>query len=305
MKKINWIVAAFCLCLTNLLGSPLRSNPDFPVYSKQVLAQRLQDMGSIVNLPMDRALQRNIEGYVIRGRRSAESILGRSFLYFPIFEHYIVKHNLPTELKYIAVIESALKPTIISKVGAAGLWQLMPRTAAYYGLRIDHLVDERFDPNKSTEAALKHLAKQYKRFGDWKLAIAAYNCGAGRLLKALKKANSKRYSKIAAHLPKETQSYVRRFVAATYFFEYYLLHDLHPDFPDYHLQLTETRKVYHKQDFQAIAEEHGIKIEVIKRLNPSYKRGLIPPHEQGNYLILPLVGRSSKGLSIILTNKNT
>ncbi|MEL6926642.1 MAG: lytic transglycosylase domain-containing protein, partial [Bacteroidota bacterium] len=261
-----------------------------PIYSDKIISKRLADMPSPIDIKWSKALKHDLNGYVIRGRKSTENILGKAAIYFPIFEKYMIEYGLPLELKYLSVIESRLRPTVVSHVGAGGLWQLMPGTAKKYGLKINKYVDERFDPQKSTEAAMKHLSYLYQRFGNWKLAIAAYNCGSGRMDRAIRKADSYEYDALKKHLPKETTDYVRRFTAASYALHYYLFHDLHPRYPDYNIQMTESKRVYKRRSFRQIASETGIAAEIIKKLNPSYLQEIIPGSEKGNYLLLPVLG---------------
>jgi len=159
--------------------------------------------------------------------------------------------------------------------------------AIYYGLRIDNFVDERCDPYKATSAAMKYLSDLHARFGDWALAIASYNCGEGTMQKAMRKARSKNFWKVRKELPKETQLYIPKFIAATYLMDNYLFYDLHPAYPDYDVQLTKIVVVYERKSFKQIAKDTGHSIELIKKLNPAYKRGIIPPSAKGRNLILP------------------
>jgi membrane-bound lytic murein transglycosylase D len=224
------------------------------------------------------------------GYKQSEKMLGRSVMYFPIFEHYLKQYNLPVELKYLPMIESALRPNAVSGAGATGLWQFMSPTATELGLRNDHLVDERRDPYKATEAAVKYLAGLYERFGDWELALSAYNCGPGNVWKAVKLGGTRNYWKIREFLPQETQDYLPRFIAASYLGEYYTLHHLVPSMPEYDLQFTKTIKVYSAVPVKKIAAAANISESVIYKLNPAYTKGVIPFNENGNYLVLPELG---------------
>lgn len=260
-----------------------------PTYSKEEILSRLENQNSPVDVRWNTDIKRSIKDYTVKGRRSAEVILGRSAIYFPIFDENLEKYDLPQDLKYMSVIESLLNPKAVSHVGAAGLWQFMPATARRYGLKIDNYVDERYDPHKSTEAAMRYLKALHNRFGDWTLAIAAYNCGEGRVEKAIKKGATRDFWKLRKLLPKETQKYVSRFIAASYVMNNYIFHDLQPAYPDYDLQLTKAVKVYKRKSFEEISKETGYSLEIIKTLNPSYKLEIIPPTAEGSYLVLPKI----------------
>lgn len=247
-----------------------------------------------LNLPVtpfyNTAVKKHIKQYLTYGYQQSEQMLGRAVLYFPIFEHYLKQYNLPLELKYLPMIESALRPNAVSGVGATGLWQFMSPTATELGLRNDHLVDERRDPYKSTEAAVKYLAGLYERFGNWELALSAYNCGAGNVWKAVKSGGTRNYWQIREFLPQETRDYIPRFIAASYLGEYYTLHHLAPSMPDYDMQFTKTIKVYSAITVSKIASAANISESVIYKLNPAYQKGVLPYNANGNYLVLPELG---------------
>ena len=208
-------------------------------------------------------------------------------MYFPIFEEHLKKKGIPDALKYLSVTESALNPTAISSAKAVGLWQFMKATGREYGLRIDQAVDERCDPHLSTVAAAEYLHRQYKRFGDWALAIAAYNSGPGNVSKAIRRGRSKNFWKIKKYLPRETRSYVPGYIAAAYILQHYEKHGLIPQYPSIDLQLTEAVKVYSFLNFQTISAMTGLPVGVIKELNPSYLQNYIPATQKGYHLILP------------------
>jgi len=273
-----------------------------PGYSIELIEKRINEASPIFEVQLNKGTRKLIKSYLQRGRNSTAHILGRASIYFPIIEHYLAERQMPDDIKYLAVIESALKPTAKSKAGAVGLWQFMPSTAKEYGLRIDDYIDERLDLYRSTEAAIQFLSDLHQRYQDWALAIAAYNCGPGKVDKVIKKAGSKHFWTIKKHLPKQTQRYVEKFIAATYAMDNYLFYDIHPKYPDYSLQLTMTTNIYTRKSFRQIAKETGISIQVIQQLNPAYKKAIIPPNEKGYYLLLPRIGLNDDWQKVITNN---
>ena len=271
-----------------LLQLPMNANSD-PEFDESTIIHRLEQIENpIFELKYNSIVGSYIRGYLYRRQaRKAELVTGRAVLYFPTIEPLLQKHDVPEQLKYLPVVESALDPHAISPVGAEGLWQFMPGTAADYGLKVNDYVDERRDPHKSTEAAIHYLKKAYEKYGDWALALAAYNGGSGRVSRAIKRGRSKNFWKIRRYMPRETRNYVPAFIAATYLMEYYKRYDISPQYPDLELQITEAIKVYDAISFYRIGQLTGLSIERIKRLNPAYKRDLIPNDPQGNYLVLP------------------
>jgi len=267
-----------------------KSSYKIPRYTKAVVEERLEEYQGLMDVKYTREVRSEIREYTRMARKASERMIGKSALYFQMIDDSLQKYNLPRELKYMVVIESRCDIKARSPVGAVGLWQFMPRTARKYGLKIDSYVDERCDPYKATSAAMKYLSDLYARFGDWTLAIASYNCGEGTMQKAMRRAKSKNFWKVRKELPKETQMYIPKFIAATYLMDNYLFYDLHPAYPDYDIQLTKTVKIYERKSFKQIAEDTGYSIELIKRLNPAYKRGIIPPSTKGRSLILPRLG---------------
>lgn len=252
------------------------------------ITARIKEMKSEVVPPrFDNVVRSYLRTYLIYNRPKAESILGKSVMYFPIFEKHLRENKMPLDLKYLSVVESALEPKAISRARAVGLWQFMAPTAKEYGLKIDSNVDERYDPEKSTEAAVAYLKDLYRRFDDWSLALAAYNSGSGRVSRAIKRARSKDFWVIRHYLPRETRNYVPAFVAATYLMHHYEAHDLAPAYPPLDMQITETIKVYDEFLFEELAQLSELPLETIEILNPAYKKGIIPANEKGNYITLP------------------
>lgn len=268
---------------------PLFLNAEnYPTYDEAVVIERLKAIEDpLVEHRYNSVVKGYIKGYLIWNRDKAERLLGRTVLYFPLFEEYLQERGMPEKLKYLSVVESALSPYATSPVGAVGLWQFMPLTGKEYGLLINELVDERKDPNKSTRAALDYLSRQYEKFGDWALALAAYNGGSGRVSRAIKRGRSKNFWRIRRYMPRETRNYVPAYIAATYLMEYYKEHEVTPDYPPLDYQITETVKVYGHFSFHRIAQITGLSLEMIETLNPAYQQRIIPENPKGNYLILP------------------
>ena len=198
-------------------------------YPDSVYAERLSRLPSVIDLPYNQVVRDCIDLYAGRKRDLVRYMLGMADFYFPIIEEVLDKHGLPIELKYLAVVESALNPVALSRVGAAGLWQFMLPTGKIYGLEINSLVDDRRDPRRATEAACAYFKDMYAIYGDWNLVMAAYNCGPGNVNKAIRRAGGKHdFWDIFRFLPRETRTYVPLFIAANYIMNYYCEHNLCP-----------------------------------------------------------------------------
>ncbi|HFC00491.1 MAG TPA: LysM peptidoglycan-binding domain-containing protein [Phaeodactylibacter sp.] len=259
-----------------------------PVFSDQELEARIKNLSSLAVTPhLDRVVKSYIKTYSVLKRDRTERMLGKAVLYFPIFEKYLLENNMPADIKYLSVVESALNPEAISRVGAGGLWQFMPGTGKEYGLKINSKIDERRDPHKSTKAAIKYLKRLYDKYQNWELALAAYNSGPGRVNRAIRRGKSKNFWKIKKYLPRETRNYVPAFVAANYIVNNYHLHYLSPQYPELDMQLTDYTRVYRSISFREISEITGTPIFIIQSLNPSFKQGIIPSSRNGYYLTLP------------------
>ena len=233
--------------------------------------QRLSDLPNIIEMPYNRLVRRFIDLYLNERRKQVEAMLGAGVYYFPIFEQALDQSGLPIELKYLPIIESALNPRAVSRVGATGLWQFMYATGKMYGLQINSLTDERRDPVKATYAATKYLKSLYSMFGDWSLAIAAYNCGPGNVNKAIRRSGGKRnFWDIYYYLPRETRSYVPLFIAANYVMTYYAEHGIcpaHNNFPP----VIDTFMIHQNMHFQQITELCQIPMQELKLLNPHFR----------------------------------
>lgn len=258
------------------------------VLPDSVYIQRLQSMQSAVDLSYNNTVQNFITMYTVRKPKQVSVMLGLANYYFPMFEEALIKYGLPMELKYLPIIESALNPGANSVASAVGLWQFMYSTGKMYKLEINSFVDERRDPIKATDAAVRYLRDLYNIYQDWHLVIAAYNCGPGNVNKAIKRSGDvKDYWKIYYRLPKETRGYVPAFIAANYVMNYYQNHQIYPKSPDFPI-ITDTIMVNDYLHFNQISEVIGIPIEQIRTLNPQYYRDIIPANKAKSYsLALP------------------
>ena len=258
-----------------------------PVFEKEVYIDRLKRMPTIIEMPYNEVVQKFIDRYSGRLRHSVSYMLGASNFYMPIFEEALETYGLPLELKYLPVIESALNPTAVSRVGATGLWQFMLATGKRYGLEVNSLVDDRRDPIKSSYAAANYLKDLYKVFGDWNLVIAAYNCGPDQINKAIHRAKgSKDYWQIYPYLPKETRGYVPAFIAANYIMTYYCEHNICPMTTRLPAK-TDTVMVDRNVHLEQIAAVCNIDIEQLRTLNPSYRRDIVPGATKLSAIRLP------------------
>jgi membrane-bound lytic murein transglycosylase D len=249
---------------------------------------RLNNISSTIEVKFTEEVRDRIDNYVHEYPQGSEKILGRVSVYFPLIENLLREKNLPDDLKYLAVVESALTADASSKSGAKGLWQFMKGTGKMYGLKINSVIDERKDPYKATEAALEYLSDLHEQFGDWTLALAAYNCGPGNMRKAIRRSGGKRnYWEIREFLPQETREYIPRHIAASYLMHYYYMYDINPEMLDGKLTNTSTAKTYMPLTFNDLSTTTGVDIEDIKFLNPSYIKQLIPNSNGDNYLTLP------------------
>jgi membrane-bound lytic murein transglycosylase D len=247
-----------------------------PIVSDSVIMRRLAKMPTIIRMPFNKVVRTCIDKYAGDRRKQVAAMLGISDYFFPLFEQALEKYNLPNELKYLSVVESALNPNARSRVGATGLWQFMFMTGKIYGLEINSLLDERCDPVKATDAAAHYLKDLYGIFGDWHLAIAAYNCGPGNVNKAIRRAGGKKdYWEIYPYLPSETRGYVPYFIAANYVMTYYKEHKICPIRTEYPLH-TDTLMINGKMNFDQISSVIGVSKHDLKLLNPQYRAEIIP-----------------------------
>ena len=264
-----------------------------PIYEKEVYKERLSRIPAVIEMPYNDVVQKLIDRYSGHLRRSVSLMLGTQNFYMPIFEQALESYGLPLELKYLPVIESALNPNAVSRVGATGLWQFMLHTGKQYGLEINSLVDERRDPVKASYAAAHYLSDLYKIFGDWNLVIAAYNCGPQGINKAIHRAKGLTdYWDIYPYLPKETRGYVPAFIAANYIMNYYCDHNICPMVAELPAK-SDTIMVNRDIHFEQIAKVLNIDIETLKDLNPQYRRNIVNGSSKPSSLRLPAMAIAS------------
>ena len=241
-----------------------------------VYKARLQALPCVIELPYNERVRAFILRYVKRSPKQVARMMRMSEYYFPIFEEALGRYNLPYELKYLPIIESALNPIARSHVGAAGLWQFMPGTGKLFGLEVNSLVDERMDPVKSTDAACRFLTSMYNIYFDWNLVIAAYNCGSGNVNKAIRRAGGKRdFWSIYPYLPKETRNYVPIFIAANYAMTYGEEHGICKA-PIEKTMLTDTILTTQRLHLHQVSQNLDIPMDELRRLNPQYSRDILP-----------------------------
>lgn len=278
----NWYLQNY-----TALDNDVEQRPDAE-FSDNDFIKRLAAIPTTIELPYNSIVRTYIDAYTKKNRRLVEEMLGLSLYYMPIFEQALEREGLPLELKYLPVIESAMNPDAVSRSGATGLWQLMLPTARGYGMEVNTLVDERRDPVASSAIAAKLLRQLYDIYHDWSLAIAAYNCGAGNINKAIRRCNAEKkdFWAIYPYLPKQTRGYVPGFIAATYVMTYYNDHNISPALARKPI-ITDSVHVSRRVYFPQIAEVIGVPVEELKVLNPQYREGCIPGDIRPYSLVLP------------------
>ena len=254
--------------------------------SDAVMKERLENMNSFITLPYNEKVRNFMVLYSEKMPSKMSNILGLCQYYMPIFEETFSQYNLPDELKYVAIIESALNPTAVSRAGAKGMWQFMTKTAKSYGLEINSFVDERLDPFKSSDAAARYLEDSYNLFGDWNLAISSYNCGPGNVNKAIRRSGRRDFWSVYEYLPRETRGYVPAFVGAMYAIKYSKEYGIMPNSAQMPLQV-DTFMIHKNLHFQQISDLVGIPMEEIQQLNPQYIKDIIPGNTKPYVLRLP------------------
>lgn len=269
MRALDW-------CMAWLDTTECTAVHDTTTLPDSVYKARLQDLRCVIELPYNERVRAFILRYVKRSPKQVARMMRMSEYYFPIFEEALTKYELPYELKYLPIIESALNPVARSYVGAAGLWQFMPATGKLFGLEINSLVDERMDPLKATDAACRFLKSMYAIYHDWNLVIAAYNCGSGNVNKAIRRAGGKRdFWSIYPYLPRETRNYVPIFIAANYAMNYGYEHGI-CKIPIEKAMITDTIRTNRRMHLQQVSENLNIPMDELRRLNPQYSRDILP-----------------------------
>ncbi|HEX2616002.1 MAG TPA: LysM peptidoglycan-binding domain-containing protein [Flavobacteriales bacterium] len=263
---------------------------DTPSYKADVYRQRLNilDERTPFKLTYNEPVQSYIDLYAKRKREQTSRMLGLAQLYFPVFEEALDRYNMPQELKYLAVVESALFPGAKSRAAAVGLWQFMIGTGKLYGLQADSYVDERCDIYESTDAACRYLRDLYKIFGNWELALAAYNCGPGNVNKAVRRAGGTLdYWSVYNYLPRETRGYVPAFIAVNYIFNHAADHNIYPTIPNYCAYEVDTVHVCYPLSFETLAKITGGNAQELRDLNPMFKQGVVPDLDQPVTVYIP------------------
>lgn len=268
------------------------SEDSVPSFPDSIYCERLEELNatSPFQLECNADVLRTIDFFARKRRRFTSIVLGRSQLYFDMFEEKLAKHDMPIELKYLSVIESGLRPQVKSRAGALGLWQFMYRTGKIYGLHQDSYIDQRMDPELATEAACRYLKKLYSMYEDWNMALAAYNAGPGNVNKAIRRSGGKMtYWEIMPFLPRETQGYVPNFIAMSYMMNYHVYHNIPPAPPvlyDFELDTICLKQALHMETLDTML---GWSVEEIKRVNPIYKTSYIPNYkDQKNCIYIPV-----------------
>ena len=259
-----------------------------PTFSNEVYSERISKLNTPIPLTYNKYVKDYIELYALKRRGLTQRVMGLSNLYFPLYEEILDQEGLPLEFKYLSIVESALNPIAVSRCGATGLWQFMYNTGLMYNLKVNSYTDERRDPVKATHAACQYFKDMYGIYHDWLLVVAAYNCGAGNVNRAIKRSGGKTtFWEIMPFLPQETRGYVPAFIAVNYVMSYAKEHNLYPIAPEYSYFQVDTVQVNRQVNFSVLSKQLDVPMDVIAYLNPVYKRNIIPDVEEGLTLRLP------------------
>jgi membrane-bound lytic murein transglycosylase D len=297
-KSLNDSIVALVPDTSYFLSLPLVVRQDtVPVIPNELVMDRLSCLQGTIPLHYNNYVQGFVNYFTIRNRKYTRRILERENVYFPLFEKYLAKYNLPQELKYLAVVESALNPRAVSWAKAVGLWQFMIPTAGDFKLQVTPFIDDRMDPEKSTEAACKYLRQLYRIFGDWELVMAAYNCGPGNVKKAIARSGGKKtFWELFPYLPKETRSYVPSFSAVVYTMNHALDHEIVPDTLLYPVA-TDTVLISQSLDLSKLALQLNLGANDLQQLNPAIRKGVLPETIKNYPLKVPVQSREILALN--------
>jgi membrane-bound lytic murein transglycosylase D len=286
----NYVIQASVPVRNDTIDGRITYESDFeyvPMASIEEVADRFSCMETSLPLTFNERVYAFVQYFAVKDREYTRMIIERQNLYFPMFEELLRKYDMPEDLKYLSIVESGLNPTAISRVGAVGLWQFMPYTGRSYGLHQDWYIDERMDPFQATEAACKYLKSLYSMFGDWELAMAAYNSGPGNVRKAIRRSGYKKnFWEIYRYLPRETRSYVPQFYAVYYLLNHIDEHNFLPSEGGYMVEY-DTIQVRQFADLKVLAADLNICEEDLKKLNPGIKRLAVPDNTNGITVRLP------------------
>ncbi|MFO8236390.1 MAG: transglycosylase SLT domain-containing protein [Bacteroidales bacterium] len=271
-------------------GHSISFSDSIPVFPDLVYEYRITELNNLTPIELDynEYVRRYIDVYTIEKRQHLEEIAGRAQRYFPMIEEKLDQYDLPHELKYLAVIESALDPFAVSSSGAVGLWQFKLHTSRMFDLEVNSYIDERRDPYKSTDAACRYFKYLYQTYGDWQLVLASYNSGPGEVRKAIDRAGEgKSFWELYEHMPAQTKGYVPAFIAVNYAMNHMEDHLMKPDSIDYEFFDTDTLRLTYETSFDRISQAIEVKLSTLKMLNPAYRKGVIPQMEESATLVLP------------------
>ncbi len=294
MKKARLHTLRFCsviiLIFISRFSLALATSDSIPIFADLVYEYRITKLNNLTPIELDynKYVRRYIDVYTIEKREHMEKIAGRAKKYFPMIEEKLDKYNLPLELKYLAIVESALDPFAVSSSGAVGLWQFKLNTSRMFDLKVNSYIDERRDPYKSTEAACKYLQYLYNTYGNWQLALAAYNGGPGVVRKAIQRSGDKRnFWELYEYMPGQTKGYVPAFIAVNYAMNFLDKHELKPEEVEFEYFETDTVEIHYETSFELISKALDIPVKKLQELNPIYRKNVIPNMPEAAVLVLP------------------
>lgn len=289
MNKISLIATRVVINMAMFwlfVGSIAANSNKLTSISEDELKQRIETLYSPVDLRYTPEVHQIVDGYIKKYRSGSERLIGLSEQFFPMYEYVLSAQGIPSELKYLSVVESGLRQNIVSQAGAVGLWQFMRTTGKVYGLTINSTVDERRDILRSTEAASQYLKDLHAQFGDWTIALAAYNCGPSRMKRVIQSTAKDEFWALKASLPKETRRYIPKYVAISYMMSYWHTHGLEPVI-DLSKSSIASARIYDYSKLKDIADLIDMDYDLVKELNPAFLKAYIPKNTKGYILTLP------------------